>query len=370
MEFLPTRFRNGVRATLIHMPYCPTLTTYIGVESGAIDETRDTNGINHFLEHLIFKGSLKWPNAEEIENILDARALDYNAFTGLEMAGFHVKSKIKHAPFFLDMFSDIVVHPRLAQERIDHERPLLLIEMRDEERDPGSRTDAAMRALIYGTEQSVGWELHGTAENTMRFTRDDLVACHREGYSADTIFVVIAGGMSIPKMEAMLESSALMDLKSVKRVPRVRPHRVSEKGISIAHVADDKEMMVSVGFDVGVRTESEGATLGILGTVLDNEGLSSRLSRRMRGELNYCYEVSGDFDISQNRGIYRATASVDPANAEKATRELVGVFLRVARERVDDDEFGKAQERISNQCVAETSSAAVEFFAGREILGW
>src|SRR3989338_7237515 len=110
---------NGLRIILTPLPAVRSVTAIILCGAGSRYETRATNGVSHFLEHMFFKGTNKRPTAEEISHTLDAIGADYNAFTGKEATGYHIKCADQHLPLVLDMLSDMLWNSKFDKSEIE-----------------------------------------------------------------------------------------------------------------------------------------------------------------------------------------------------------------------------------------------------------
>ena len=113
---------NGLRLILAPLPAFRSITAIILCGAGSRYETRETNGVSHFLEHMFFKGTKSRPTAAEISHALDEIGADYNAFTGKETTGYHIKSASEHLPLILEMLSDMLWNSKFDEAEIEKER--------------------------------------------------------------------------------------------------------------------------------------------------------------------------------------------------------------------------------------------------------
>ncbi len=122
MNYKRTVLPNGLRVLTIPMPSFESATVLVMVSAGSRYETLETNGISHFLEHMFFKGTNKRPTASDISHALDEIGADYNAFTGKEATGYHIKAASQHLPLVLDMLSDMLWNSKFDEAEIQKER--------------------------------------------------------------------------------------------------------------------------------------------------------------------------------------------------------------------------------------------------------
>src|SRR3989344_4178552 len=129
--------QNGLTLITINLPHLESVTTLIAVGAGSRYETRATNGISHFLEHMFFKGSRKYPTAEQIATIVDGIGAVNNAATDKEVTYYWIKSAAKHIELSSDILSSMAKESILAEEEIQREKGVIVEELRMYRDNPG-----------------------------------------------------------------------------------------------------------------------------------------------------------------------------------------------------------------------------------------
>ena len=120
---------NGLRIILAPLPAFRSTTAIVLCGAGSRYEVRQTNGISHFLEHMFFKGTKGRPSAAEISHTLDSLGADYNAYTGKENTGYHIKAASDHLPLVLDMLADMLWNSKFDENEIEKERGVIIEEL-------------------------------------------------------------------------------------------------------------------------------------------------------------------------------------------------------------------------------------------------
>src|SRR3972149_12216766 len=128
-SFQKITLENGLRLILSHLPAVKSVTAIILCGAGSRYETKETNGISHFLEHMFFKGTKRRPTATDISHALDEIGADYNAFTGKETTGYHIKCASQHLALSLDMLSDMLWNSKFDESEIEKERGVIIEEL-------------------------------------------------------------------------------------------------------------------------------------------------------------------------------------------------------------------------------------------------
>src|ERR687888_1244199 len=151
---------NGVRVLTAPMPQAQSVTGAPMFAAGSRYETRDTNGIAHFAEHMFFKGTERRPSARQIAGEIDAIGGEFNAFTGKEYTGYYVKCAAEHRDVALDVLVDMLRHSRFDPEEIEREKGVIVEEMNMYFDTPRDYIGGVYEALLYD-DQPLGWDIIG-----------------------------------------------------------------------------------------------------------------------------------------------------------------------------------------------------------------
>ena len=152
--------KNGLRLILASQQSSLAATVLVLVEAGSEYETKNINGLSHFLEHLAFKGTVKRPKSGMISSELDALGAEYNAFTGQEYTGYWAKTQSHTLPQVLDIVSDLYLNPIFNKEEIEKERGVIIEEINMYEDTPMRQVHDFFTNLLYG-DQPAGWDIAG-----------------------------------------------------------------------------------------------------------------------------------------------------------------------------------------------------------------
>jgi len=194
---------NGVRLLAIHLPHVHSASVGVFLRAGSRDETRDSSGIGHVLEHMAFKGT----STRTVQAInLDAERLgaDVNAYTGKDSTGFHMTGLGRHALQLLEMTADIVLDSTFPEGELARELEVIRQEAIEYEEDPQERSSDLLDRAIWGG-HAMGMPVIGTVENIERFTRADLLAHVKSHYVAENTVVAAAGAFDVAAFLALAE---------------------------------------------------------------------------------------------------------------------------------------------------------------------
>ncbi|MEK7069617.1 MAG: pitrilysin family protein [Patescibacteria group bacterium] len=183
---------NGLRVIMAPMSNTEAVTLLVLVGVGSRYETKEINGISHFLEHMFFKGTKSRPESGQVNKDLDKIGADYNAFTTKESTGFWVKTSAKDFDAGLDIVSDILLEPLFKKEEMEKEKGVISQEIDMYEDNPKRKVQTVLESVIFG-DQPVGWDIAGDKKSVASIKREDIINYEAENYLSGNMIVVVAG---------------------------------------------------------------------------------------------------------------------------------------------------------------------------------
>ena len=190
--FQKTTLPNGLRVITSPMPAAKSVAVMVMVAAGSRYETKDTNGIAHFAEHMFFKGTEKRPTAKDISAEVDGIGGEFNAFTGKEYTGYYIKCAAEHRELALDVLADQLLASRFDPEEIEREKGVIIEELNMYVDTPRDHVDSVYDHLLFG-DQPLGWDIIGT-KDTIRGAKRDTFLDYLDSWYAPRRLVVGAGG--------------------------------------------------------------------------------------------------------------------------------------------------------------------------------
>lgn len=367
MHYNKTNLDNGLRIITAPMTDNPTVTVLVLVEAGSKYETKEINGLSHFLEHMCFKGTKKRPTAMDIAHELDSIGAQYNAFTGNEYTGYYAKAHARHADLILDVVSDIYLNSTLPEAEMEREKGVIIEEISMYNDLPQKKVQDVFMALLYG-DQPAGWDIAGTKENVAKMKRSDFIDYRKRFYTAPNTLVAVTGSFnekemiaSIKKLFSKCESKEGGDKLRVKESQKSPAILIEEKKTDQTH------------FILGVRTfdlyDKRNSALKVLAGILGG-GMSSRLFEKMRNKLGICYYVSASPDAYTDHGYFAISAGVRNDRLEEAIKEVIQELSILREKEVSEKELSKVKEYlIGNMYLGlESSDSIADFYGFQEIL--
>jgi len=369
MNFHKTILRNGLRVITVPMPSFESSTVLVMAAAGSRYETKQNNGISHFLEHMAFKGTKKRPSAISISTLIDGIGGEFNAFTSKEVTGYYIKSSSNHIDLCMDVLSDMLTNSLFKEEEIDKERGVILEEINLYEDTPARKIGDIYEHLLY-KDTPMGWDISGEKDVIKKIQREDFLKYMASLYSADNITVVVAGGIDSAKAEYLVEKyfgkmRKFGTLKYAKVVENQKKPEVfiKSKTTEQVHIA------------IGVRTvptdHPDRYPLSLLSAILGG-GMSSRLFHEVREKRGLAYYIRSSPEHYQDCGSLVSVSGVDPKRVEEAASVIIEEYHKVqsSKFKVQSSELKKAKEFLKGHMVLELedSRAVAGFFASQELL--
>ena len=367
MKYTKKVLGNGLRVITVPMKDNPTVTVLVLVEAGSKYETKEVNGISHFLEHMCFKGTVKRPKAIDISKELDSIGSQYNAFTAQEYTGYYAKSDAKHFKKIFDVVSDIYLNSTFPETEMQKEKGVIIEEINMYEDMPNRHVQDLMMELLYG-DQPAGWNIAGEKKNITGMKRDDFITYKKAHYLPEATTIVVGG--HITEKEVMKEVlKVFVKIESGKKSKKLKVVEKQEKPEVLLKFKKTDQ----THFVLGVRTydlfSKKNAVLSLLGGVLGG-GMSSRLFQKLREEMGVGYYVRAYNDVYTDHGFFQVSAGVDNKRIEEVIHAVLEECRKLMCEEVSAEELNKVKEcLIGNMKLSlESSDDIANFYGGQELL--
>ncbi|MES2416434.1 MAG: pitrilysin family protein [Patescibacteria group bacterium] len=367
MKAKKTILKNGLRVITVPMKESPTVTALVLVSTGSKYETKEINGLSHFLEHMCFKGTSKRPTARDISTELDTMGAQYNAFTGQEYTGYYAKSDAKHFKKIFDVVSDIYLNSTFPEAEMQKEKGVIIEEINMYEDQPMRHVQDLIMEIMYG-DQPAGWNIAGPIENIKKMKRDDFVKYKKEQYVPKATTVVIAGGVNEKDMMKEIKK-AFGNLKNDKKSGKLKTiEKQNTPQIKIKHKATDQTHFV-LGFRALNVFDKKNTILSVLAGIL-GAGMSSRLFHKLREEMGVCYYVRANTDPYTDHGVFQISSGVDNKRVKEVITAILKECEKLKDELVSEKELAKVKEIFISgiKMGLEATDDIANFYGGQEVM--
>jgi len=358
---------NGLRVLLAPMPQATSVTCMIMLAAGSRYETRDTNGIAHFSEHMFFKGTERRPTARDIGTEVDGIGGEFNAFTGKEYTGYYVKCAADFRDTALDVLVDMLRNSKFAEDEIEREKGVIVEEMNMYYDTPRDFIGGVYEELLYG-DQPLGWDIIGRKETIHEANRETFLDYTGRWYKPSRMVVGLGGNVgedAIGKIEELLG-----DLPAVE-TGEPEPARVETTNggrVKIHHKQSDQAHLC-IGVPSYPLDHPDRYSLQLLATVLGT-GMSSRLFTEVRERRGLAYYVFGINHSYTDAGSLYSQAGVDINRADEAVETIVHELRRIVEEPVGSAELEKSRNLAKGRFLLqlENPQGMIMFGLRREVL--
>jgi len=337
---------NGLHVVLTPMANSSTITTWIMVWGGSRFEERRKAGISHVMEHMFFKGGLKYPTALELANLIASVGGKRNAMTGKEDVLYFVKHGSSRGNLGIDVLADMIINGSFPEEELTKEREVVLEEYEMNYDDPGSNLYQSFpKHLCYGN-HPLGEPIIGTKETILSITRNDLFEYKNRSYNPNKMVVSVAGNINAGDFLKEIEDrfgllapgpALEWNLFNESQIP-------SEKVFILPLQKKEQAIIFLVTPSIGYL-HSDYFLLDIL-TDMIGLGESSRLFQELREKNPLVYSISSIFETLRETGNVLSNWATSNKNIEKSLSMVLDVYQKIAERGVDEEELSRCKSML------------------------
>lgn len=357
---------NGLRLLTVPMPGVKSVTVLILVGTGSRYETRNINGISHFLEHMVYKGTKRRPGAIDIPTEIEGFGGAWNAFTSKDHTGFYIKAAVTHLDHIFDILADVLQNSLLKEEEIEKEKGVIVEEINMYEDTPMQKVGEVYDELMYG-DIPLGWNIAGTPEIVRKMTRADFSDYWKKHYTPSNMVIAVAGGIKDIKGTAEKYLGKWTDGKAIEcelaKVTQNGPRvKIKNKKTEQAHLC--------IGVPGYPLNHPERYNLAVMTTVLGG-GASSRLFEEIREKRGLAYYCRSSNDQYPDVGHFVTQSGIVLSKIEEAIKVIVNEFYLIANSKrpVTKDELQRAKELLKGHLILSLEdSRNVAGFFGSDLL--
>ncbi|HET7748564.1 MAG TPA: pitrilysin family protein [Terriglobales bacterium] len=355
---------NGLTIITEEMQHIRSVSIGIWIKSGSRDEDPQWNGISHFVEHMVFKGT-KSRTAEEIARQVDSIGGNMDAFTAKECICFNVKVLDEHLPIAMDVLSDLVLNPIFDVKDIGRERGVILEEIKMDEDNPDYLVHEIFTQNFW-KDHPLGKPILGTKDTVKRFEQPILFDYYGERFNPGNLVVCAAGHVD-HKQFADLVVEKFQSLKPRSNGYHTAPPKINPR-IIMRNKKALEQVQICVGTPAYPLAHPKRYGSYILNTVLGG-GMSSRLFQNVRERQGLVYAIYSDLNPYRDTGCLSIYAGTSRESAPKVVGSIVAELRRLKNEPVPEDELRRAKDQLKGSLMLslESSTARMSNLARQEM---
>ena len=359
-EVLP----NGLTVLTEQMQHIRSVSIGIWVKTGSRHEQPEHNGISHFLEHMVFKGT-ETRTAEDIARQIDSIGGNLDAFTAKECVCFNVKVLDEHLPIALDVLSDLVLHPVFETKDIARERGVILEEIKMDEDSPDYLVHEIFTQSFW-KDHPLGKPILGTKETVRHFEQPLVLDYYGKRFTPGNLIVAAAGHINHEHF-VKLVGEYFEHLK-----PAVNGFRDSVPEVTSRIILRNKKSLEQVQICVGVpaypMSHEKRYASYILNTLLGG-GMSSRLFQNVRERQGLAYSIYSELNPYRDTGCLSVNAGTSLESAPRVVELIVNEFRDLKQSHISEEELRRTKEQLKGSLMLslESTTARMSNLARQEM---
>jgi predicted Zn-dependent peptidase len=345
MIFTQERLNQGAQLAVAQMPHVESVSVGFWLGVGGRHESKRQNGIFHFLEHMLFKGTTK-RTAREISEAIEGVGGYLNAFTAEEMTCYYARASASHLPEVIDVLTDMLLRATFPAAEIERERGVIQEEIRMYEDQPSQVAQDAATAMLWPN-NPLGRSLAGTSENIQRIRRRDLINYRRKFYHSGNLCITAAGKTDLAEVKDLLRP-LLRQLPTGSRAQFTPvPRRQNAPRFQVIRKPIEQTQFV-IGMRGVSRHDPRRSAFRLMSVIL-GENMSSRLFQNVREKHGLAYSISTGANYYDETGSFFINAGVENSKTAHAIQLTLQTIRKLARRAPSLREVRRAKEYACGQ---------------------
>ncbi|WP_232463352.1 M16 family metallopeptidase [Tumebacillus avium] len=357
--------QNGIRVVIEEIPSVRSVSLGIWVGAGSRDESPQNNGVTHFIEHMMFKGTDKL-NARQIAELFDGIGGQVNAFTSKEYTCYYAKVLDEHFGLALETLGDMVLNSKFAEEELAKERRVVVEEIKMYEDAPDDLVHDMIAEVVF-QKHPLGYNILGTEANLNAFTPNDLFSYMEEKYTTDNVVIAIAG--NVKRDHAVALASQLFGHLQPSRISRQDERAAFHAGKAIRTKQTEQAHIVLAA--PGIAYDDPMIYPVILFNNVLGGSSSSRLFQEIREERGLAYSIYSYHTAYKDIGMFGLYVGTAPERAQHVLDLCEEVLGGIAQKGITESELNKAKEQVKGSLMLslESTSSRMSRLGKNELLG-
>jgi predicted Zn-dependent peptidase len=363
-DILTTTLPNGIKVITEAMSHVRSVSVGIWVSSGSRRESAEENGLSHFIEHMLFKGTAN-RSAEDIARSVDSIGGNLDAFTAKEMVCFNTKVLDEHLPIAMDVLSDLVLNPSFRGEDIEKEKGVILEEIKMDADSPDYLVHEIFSSNFW-KDHPLGKPILGTRETVKRFNQAMVQDYYRGVYTPSNLLITAAGNLGHERLVNLARERFEALPATVPEPPQAVP--ATHARISLKSKKDLEQVHVCLGVPSYPIPHQDRFTCYVLNTILGG-GMSSRLFQNIRERQGLAYAVFSELNPYSDTGCLSVYAGTSLESAKKVVESVLKEFTDLKQQIAPEEEVRRAKDHLKGSLMLslESTSSRMSNLARQEM---
>lgn len=332
---------NGLVVITEPMEHVHSVSVGIWLRSGSRREPADLNGISHFIEHMVFKGTAR-RSAEDIAREVDSVGGMLDAFTSKEMVCFNTRVLDEHLPKAFDVLADMVLDPKFAEDEIEREKSVILEEIRMTQDNPEDLVHELFTQNFWAP-HALGKPILGTPETVSSFSRDSLCDWFDEWYAPNNMVITAAGHLTHEQLIKLVEDRFSSRAASGASINDPKPKPATH--VTLRTKSELEQVHLCLGVPALPMTDQRRFAVAVLNNVLGG-GMSSRLFQNIRERQGLAYSIFSELSSYRDTGTLSVYAGTSLETASQLVSSVLDEFRRLRDEPLTTEELRRAKDHL------------------------
>jgi len=346
---------NGMKVFIRENPGTKTVAIDAWVRTGSINEPPSLNGISHFLEHMLFKGTKKYKPGE-IDRIVEGLGAVWNAATSEDYTHFYLSVASPYFTPCLDVMAEVLKNSVIDPNEVERERLVILEEYRRKQDNPAGFLFEKVYMKSY-TRGPYKYPVLGTPETIQAITAEDIRQYYLQYYTPETVTLVIVGDVKAEEI--------LPEIKK-RFADFTRKHKPTSTDYTTEYAFNLRERYERPAGDVymamsfpapGIDRVDDVCAMDVLSVIL-GEGRSSRLYRIVKEQKQLVSSIDVSYATQRLDSLFVISATLNPDKLQKAEKAIITEIKRIRRQKPSRRELKKAKRMITNSYYFATETNA------------
>jgi len=357
-------FPNGLTLISEEMQHIRSISIGIWIKTGSRDEEPESNGLSHFIEHMVFKGTKK-RSAEAIARQVDSIGGNLDAFTAKECVCFNIKVLDEHLPIALEVLSDLVLNPVFANDDIIRERRVILEEIKMDEDSPEYLVHEIFTQNFW-KDHPLGKPILGTKETVRRFEQPAILELYQKSFTPGNLIISAAGNLNHARFVELVAKhfEGMTPLKNGfhRSAPKIVPR------ITLRNKKSLEQVQICLGVPSHPIAHEKRFASYVLNTLLGG-GMSSRLFQNIRERQGLAYSIYSDLSPYRDTGCLSVYAGTSRESAGKVVQSVISEFKKLKTETLSEEELRRAKDQLKGSLMLslESSTARMSNLARQDM---
>jgi predicted Zn-dependent peptidase len=360
--------QNDLKIHRIALPGTRALTVLVAFDAGARNESRDENGMAHFLEHLVFKGGEKYATYSDVNETAERLGGVLNAYTSHDLVAFHITVRAESAGPAIDLLSDFVGRPRIDADELDRERGVVIQEINRAFDQPSMVAEYLIDRAAFG-DHPLGRTVLGPEENLRSFTREQIVAFRERRWAGARGGAFLVGNLDhlpdeVELQQAFARFPSLPAPPPSEPAPAFAPQKLVEQ-----RETNQSHLRMIYRPNVAVDDVSQRAALSIYATLLGGS-MGSRLFDEIREKRGLCYSVYAVNHAFSDVPILQLGSGLDSGKCIEAYSRMREIVCELRDDGPTEEEVQRARAYAAGRLVLsfENTNAVARYAANQQIV--